>query len=106
MKSPYGPAYRIETPRLLLRCWEPAADTPALVALIGRNLEFLRKWLYWAQEEPRPLEAKAAEMRRWRAEFDLDRMWSYAALDAQSGELVGGMVIFQRDFGMAAETGG
>jgi RimJ/RimL family protein N-acetyltransferase len=106
MKSPYGPAYRIVTPRLILRCWEPAADTPALVALIGRNLEFLRKWLYWAHDEPLPLETKAAELRRWRAEFDLDRMWSYAALDAESGELVGGMVIFQRDYGMAAETGG
>ena len=90
----------------MLRCWEPAADAPALVALIGRNLEFLRRWLYWAHDEPLPLEAKAAELRRWRSEFDLDRTWSYAALDARSGELVGGMVIFQRDNGGAAETGG
>jgi len=105
MKSPYGPAYRIVTPRLVLRCWEPA-DTPALMALIERNLHFLREWLYWAHDEPKPLAQKLAEVRHWRAEFDLDRMWSYAALDAESGELVGGMVIFQRDYGMAGETGG
>jgi RimJ/RimL family protein N-acetyltransferase len=105
MKSEYGPAYRIVTPRLVLRCWEPG-DAPALVALIGRNLEFLRRWLRWAHDEPKPLEAKAAELRRWRAEFDLDLMWSYAACDARSGELVGGMVIFQRDYGKATETRG
>jgi RimJ/RimL family protein N-acetyltransferase len=105
MKSLYGPAYRIVTPRLLLRCWEPA-DAPALVALIGRNLDFFRQWLRWARDEPLPLAAKVNEVRRWRAEFDLDHVWSYAALDAESGELVGGMLIFMRDYGMAAETGG
>lgn len=105
MKSPYGPAYRIVTPRLVLRCWEPA-DTHALMALIQRNLTFFREWLYWAHDEPLPVDAKLREVRRWRAEFDLDRMWNYAAFDAESGELVGGMVLFQRDYGMSGETGG
>jgi len=104
MKSPFGPAYRIETPGLLLRCWDPA-DTPALVALIERNVDFLRERRAWARGEPKPLEEKLREVRFWRADFDLDHSWSYAVLDA-GGELVGGMSIVPREYGAAAETGG
>jgi RimJ/RimL family protein N-acetyltransferase len=101
---PQGPPYRIVTPRLVLRCWEPA-DAPALVALIGRNLEFFREWLPWAQEEPVPLSAKLREVRKWRAEFDLDWLWGYAVLGADDGELMGGAII-ARSSADAIETGG
>lgn len=104
MKSPFGPAYRIETPRLRLRCWDPA-DTPALVALIGRNLAYLRDRRAWARSEPRPLADKLRDVRYWRAEFDLDRTWSYAVLGAD-GELAGGVSIVPRDYGASAETSG
>lgn len=45
-----GPAYRIHTRRLVLRCWEPR-DAPLLMAAIAVNLEHLRPWLLWVQHE-------------------------------------------------------
>jgi len=38
-----GPAYRIHTSRLVLRCWHPQ-DAPLLKAAIDTNLEHLRPW--------------------------------------------------------------
>ena len=49
--SGQGPAYRIHTQRLVLRCWQPT-DAPLLKAAIDANLEHLRPWLPWAQYEP------------------------------------------------------
>lgn len=105
MTSPFGPAYRIETPGLLLRCWDPA-DTPALRAVIERNLDFLRERRPWARTEPKPLAEKLREVRFWRADFDLDHGWSYAVLTADGGALAGGMSITPRDYGAAAEVSG
>jgi RimJ/RimL family protein N-acetyltransferase len=105
MKSPFGPAYRIETSRLLLRCWDPA-DTPALVALIEGNLAFLRERRAWARSEPKPLPEKVVQVRYWRAEFDLDQSWNYALFPAGGGPLIGAMSIVPREYGAAGETGG
>ena len=50
--SGQGPAYRIHTQRLVLRCWQPT-DAPLLKAAIDASLEHLRPWLPWAQHEPK-----------------------------------------------------
>jgi hypothetical protein len=42
--SGQGPAYRIHTHRLVLRCWQPT-DAPLLKAAIDVNLEHLRPWM-------------------------------------------------------------
>jgi RimJ/RimL family protein N-acetyltransferase len=89
---PFGPAYRIETPRVILRCWEPA-DTPALRALLADNLEHLRPWVPWIADEPKPVEEKLREVRGWRAAFDQDQMWNYALLSAEDGALAGNLVV-------------
>lgn len=71
-----GPAYRILTPRLVLRCWEPT-DAPRLQEAITRSLDELRRWMPWAQHEPEELEAKVLRLRKFRAEFDQDREHVY-----------------------------
>src|SRR5213082_2955726 len=68
---PFAPPYRIQTPRVILRSWEPA-DTPALRTL---------------------LDDKLREVRSWRATFDLDDAWYYALLGADDGALAGGLVV-------------
>jgi RimJ/RimL family protein N-acetyltransferase len=55
--SGQGPAYRIHTQRLVLRCWHPT-DAPLLKAAIDASLEHLRPWLPWAQYEPTDLHRK------------------------------------------------
>jgi RimJ/RimL family protein N-acetyltransferase len=87
--------YRIETPRVLLRVWDPA-DAAALSALIERNLGSLRRWLPWARDEPLAPDARLREVRRWRSDADLDRVWRYAVVRAEGGELAGGVTLFHR----------
>jgi RimJ/RimL family protein N-acetyltransferase len=101
---PFGPPYRIETPRVVLRCWDPA-DTPELQALIADNREHLQPWVPWIADEPRPPEEKLRELRYWRSAFDLDQAWLYALLGAESGALAGGLVV-NRLPGDAVDVGG
>src|SRR4051794_6483956 len=88
---PFAPPYRIQTPRVILRSWEPA-DTPALRALLADNLEHLRRWVPSMADEPKPLDDKLREVRGWRAPFDLDEAWYYALLGTDDGALAGGLV--------------
>jgi RimJ/RimL family protein N-acetyltransferase len=92
---PFAPPYRIQTPRVVLRCWEPA-DTPALRTLLADNVEHLRPWVPGMADEPKPLEEKLREVRGWRATFDEDEGWYYALLDAGDGVLAGSLVVGRR----------
>jgi RimJ/RimL family protein N-acetyltransferase len=89
---PFGPPYRIATPRVVLRCWDPA-DTPALRTLLAENRDHLRPWLTRIDDEPTRLEEKLREVRSWRAGFDLDQTWLYALLGAEDGILAGGVLV-------------
>ena len=90
-----GPAYRIHTPRLVLRCWEPA-DAEAQLASITRSLEHLRAWLPWAWSEPITVDAKIKQIRGFRARFDLDEDYVYGIFDRATGEVVGGTGLHTR----------
>ncbi|MES2731624.1 MAG: hypothetical protein V4714_07745 [Bacteroidota bacterium] len=43
--------YRIETDRLVIRCYEPS-DAEKLKNAITESLDHLRPWMPWAQNEP------------------------------------------------------
>ncbi|HEX2205121.1 MAG TPA: GNAT family N-acetyltransferase [Longimicrobium sp.] len=86
---PRGPAYRIVTPRLVVRCWDPA-DAPALTRAITESLDHLRAWLPWTRDEPEPVEEKAVRLRRFRALFDLDRDYTYGIFDRDGSRVLGG----------------
>jgi len=64
--------YRIETDRLVLRCWQPH-DARLLKEAVDASLDHLRPWMPWAAHEPQSVEAKAERLRVFRGEFDLDR---------------------------------
>ena len=51
-----GPAYRIVTPRLVIRCWDPR-DAQLAKEAIDSSLDHLRPWLPWAHHEPQTIEA-------------------------------------------------
>ncbi|HEU4560316.1 MAG TPA: GNAT family protein [Longimicrobium sp.] len=89
---PLGPPYRIVTPSVVLRPFEPG-DGLAVHSLISENLDHLRPWVPWAADEPRPLAAKLREVREWRATFDLDDCWYWAMLCADDGELAGSLLM-------------
>ena len=50
-------AYRVETPRLVLRCWSPE-DAPELRRALDDSDQHLRPWIPFMKDEPRNLESE------------------------------------------------
>jgi RimJ/RimL family protein N-acetyltransferase len=90
-----GPAYTVRTPRLLLRCWDPA-DAPLYRQALGDSREHLLPWLPWVRDEPRSLDDQVARLRGLRALFDMGRDFIYGAFAAEGGELVGSVGLHPR----------
>ncbi|MBL8862910.1 MAG: GNAT family N-acetyltransferase [Planctomycetes bacterium] len=87
-----GPAYRIETERLVLRCFE-LHDARAWNALLAHEGPRLSRSLAWAREEPRPLAAHVELVRAFRSRFDADEEWAYALVERETGALVGSLAL-------------
>jgi RimJ/RimL family protein N-acetyltransferase len=83
-----GPAYRIDTARLSLRCLVPA-DAASLSRAIAESLEHLRPWLTWTAHEPLSLAERLTWVRTQRGHFDLGSDYCYGAFDKQTGALCG-----------------
>lgn len=99
-----GPAYRIETERLVIRCWHPK-DAVLLKEAIDASLEHLRPWMFWAEHEPQPLQAKIESLRRTRAQFDLGNDFVYAIFNKTESQVLGGSGLHTRAGPMAREIG-
>ncbi len=100
----WGPAYRIHTRCLVLRCWHPA-DAPLLQAAIAANLEHLRPWLPWAQHEPEALQAKIERLRQYRGAFDLGQDFVYGLFNREETEVLGSSGLHTRVGAGAREIG-
>ncbi|HEU5055356.1 MAG TPA: GNAT family protein [Kofleriaceae bacterium] len=98
-----GPAYRVETARLILRCWDPV-DAGELLDVITADLDQLRPWLPWAARYPMSVESQMAELRRMRRRFDGDEDFCYGVFDKQ-GSLVGGCGLHTRSGPGSRELG-
>lgn len=80
--------YRIETERLVIRCYEPR-DAPLLKEATDASLDHLREFMPWSHQEPRPLEEKVELMKLFRAEFDLRQNFTFGIFAADESELLG-----------------
>ena len=98
------PPYRIETERLVIRCWDPR-DAPLLKDAIDSSLEHLRPWMPWARAEPQSLEDKVQLLRRFRAQFDLGTDFVYGIFSADESDAVGGTGLHTRAGDDAFEIG-
>jgi RimJ/RimL family protein N-acetyltransferase len=99
-----GPAYRIVTERLVVRCWDPT-DAPKLKEAIDSSLEHLRAWMPWAHNEPQTLEEKIALLRGFRGQFDKDEDFVYAIFDRDESRVLGGTGLHTRIGEHAREIG-
>jgi RimJ/RimL family protein N-acetyltransferase len=90
-----GPAYRVVTSRLVLRCWNPV-DAPLLSDAVSRSLEHLKPWMPWAHDEPVALEERVRLLRKFRASFDLGHDFVYGIFDPQEKEVLGGTGLHTR----------
>ena len=99
-----GPAYRVETERLVIRCWQPQ-DAKLIKDAVDVSREHLRKWMPWADGEPEPLAQVIKRLRQFRAMFDLDKDYVYAIFNRDETQVLGGSGLHTRAGENAREIG-
>jgi RimJ/RimL family protein N-acetyltransferase len=98
------PPYRLETERLVIRCWDPR-DAPLLKDAVDSSLEDLRPWMPWAHDDPQPLAEKVLLLRRFRGRFDLGEDFVYGIFARDESEVIGGTGLHKRVGARAFEIG-
>ena len=98
------PPYRIESERLVVRCWEPR-DAPLLKDAIDTSLDHLRPWMPWAHDEPQTLDEKVDLLRGFRGRFDAGEDFVYGIFSADESEVLGGSGLHTRAGEGALEIG-
>ena len=88
-------AYRVQTDRLLLRCWSPA-DAPVLRAALDASDTHLRPWIPFMKDEPRTFDQTVQWLRQHRTGFDTDQIYRYGVFSRDGGELLGENMLIPR----------
>ncbi len=99
-----NPAYRIETKRLVLRCWQPE-DAAMIQEAAAASKEHLLPFMPWAADEPQPVEQKVELMRRFRGLFDRGEDYVYGIFNQDGSRALGGTGLHTRPSGNALEIG-
>jgi RimJ/RimL family protein N-acetyltransferase len=99
-----GPAYRIITPHLVIRCYNPI-DAPLLAQSITESLDHLLPWMPWAAVEPEHLNAKVERMRLMRSNFDMGNEFVFGIFNLEQNRLLGGTGLHPRVGSDALEIG-
>ncbi len=90
-----NPAYRIETERLVVRCYNPS-DVQMLADAVQASIEHLKPWMPWVYAEPEPLHVKVDRLKRFRGQFDLGEDYIYGIFDKEETRLLGGTGLHTR----------
>ena len=88
-------AYRIETERLVVRCYE-RADAALLKEAIDASLEHLRAWMPWTDSEPQTLEEKTELIETFRAMWAAGENFVYGIFSADETRVLGGTGLHAR----------
>jgi RimJ/RimL family protein N-acetyltransferase len=96
--------YRIETKRLVIRCYDPE-DAPLLKDAVDRSLDHLRPWMPWTPDAPEPLDAVYERLRDFRAQYDRDENWVMGVFSPDDSRCLGGSGLHPRQGEGGAEIG-
>lgn len=88
MDDAQGPAYRLETARLKVRCLVPL-DTERVHRAIEESVEHLRPWLTWTAHEPLTFAQRLTWVRTQRGHFDLGSDYCFGAFTKDEARLLG-----------------
>jgi len=99
-----SPVYRIETKRLVLRCWEPK-DAALLQEAAAASKEHLLPYMPWAEQEPQTVDEKLVRMRNFRSHFDRGEDYVYGIFTPDESRALGGTGLHTRASGNALEIG-
>ena len=98
------PAYRIETNRLVIRCWDPK-DAALIQEAAAASKEHLLPFMPWAADEPQTVEQKVELARRFRGLFDRGEEYVYGIFNPDESRALGGTGLHTRLNGNALEIG-
>ena len=98
------PVYRIETKRLIIRCWD-IKDAALLQQFAAESKEHLLPFMPWAADEPQTLEQKVERMRHFRGKFDRNEDYVYGIFNQDETRAIGGTGLHTRLSGNALEIG-
>jgi RimJ/RimL family protein N-acetyltransferase len=87
--------YRIETERLVVRCYEPR-DAVLTKDAIDSSLDHLRPWMDWADHEPQTLAEKTELLKSFRAQFDVGENFVMGIFSGDETEQIGGSGLHPR----------
>jgi RimJ/RimL family protein N-acetyltransferase len=97
-------AYRIETERLIIRCWE-LRDISLLQEAIDTSRDHLRPWMPWADAEPEQPRIKIERLRRFKADFDRGADFVYGIFSHDEKRVIGGTGLHTRQGPKTREIG-
>lgn len=80
--------YKIETVRLIIRCYEPC-DATKFKQAIDSSIAHLLPWMPWAKDEPEDISAKVKRLRLYRGQFDLGIDYTFGIFDKNENALIG-----------------
>lgn len=98
------PPYRIDTKRLVIRCYDPD-DAGALKEAVDASIDHLRPWMSFARFEPQSLEETVNLVRIFRSRFDADENYVYGAFARDESRLLAGTGLHQRGGAGSLEVG-
>jgi RimJ/RimL family protein N-acetyltransferase len=98
------PVYRIETERLVIRCWDPK-DAALIQEAAAASREHLLPFMPWAADEPQTVQQKVELARRFRGLFDRGEDYVYGIFDQAESRALGGTGLHTRLSGNALEIG-
>jgi len=82
------PPYRIETERLVIRCWNPK-DSYLFHEAISNNTEHLKQYMPFIKREPLEIEDKIETLRRFRSNFDSSKDFVFGIFNKAETKVLG-----------------
>lgn len=98
------PPERVESERLLIRCWHPH-DAPVFKVALDSSLPELQRWIPWATNEPSPIDVLEDRLSGYRDDFFAGRSALFALMDPDETEVLGGVGLYRRVGPGALEIG-
>jgi RimJ/RimL family protein N-acetyltransferase len=87
--------YRIETPRLVIRCWSPE-DAALAKKAEDESRDHLRPFMLWADRSPESIGEMIDKLRQFRAWFDSGEDFMFGAFSKVDGHCMGGAGLHPR----------
>jgi RimJ/RimL family protein N-acetyltransferase len=87
--------YRVETPRIVVRCWMPE-DAPLAKKAEDDSRDHLREFMLWADRAPESLGEVIDKLRLFRSWFDAGEDFMFGAFSKDDGSCIGGAGLHPR----------